>query len=118
MCFCVCCFIRVLPILSFCHSFIHYYLYLFSCYCKELNVVSSSPTIKVSSLLGSLKDDLLQVQQVHQLKGFAGSAKSLEGPSSKSFILMAQLKLFVDLPTKVRTYTWLNQSSVFALLAA
>ena len=71
-------------------------------------VISSSPTIKVSSLLGNLKGDLLQVQQVHQLKGFTGGAKSLEGPSSQSFMLMAQLKLFVDLPTKVHM---LSQSS-------
>ena len=56
---------------------------------------------QVSCIVGRLKEDLLQVQQVHHLKGFAGSSVSLEGPSSKSFVLTAQLKLFVDLPTKV-----------------
>jgi hypothetical protein len=55
----------------------------------------------VSCIVGRLKEDLLQVQQVHHLKGFAGSSVSLEGPSSKSFVLTAQLKLFVDLPTKL-----------------
>ena len=71
-------------------------IYMTSCY-----PLSGIPTVKVCQLVKQLQDNCSDLRQVYQLKGFAGSHVPLEGSQLKAFLLSAQIRVLVDLPSKV-----------------